>query len=81
MLTLISQQAELKAQHSFSTDQGPMLHAALPALEALHKAWSAHKLVAKYSNFYDGLEVGLDKVAEYYDCTADSDAHIIAMCR
>ena len=58
-----------------------MLHAALPALEALHKAWSAHKLAAKYSDFYNRLEAGLDKVAEYYDRTAGLDAHIIAMCK
>ena len=58
-----------------------MLHAALPALEALHKAWSVRKMVAKYSDFYDGLVAGVDKVAEYYDHTADSDAHIIAMCK
>ena len=58
-----------------------MLHAALPALEALHKTWSAQKMAAKYSNFYDGLTAGLDKVAKYYDRTADSDAHIVAMCK
>ena len=58
-----------------------MLHAALPALEALHKAWSVRKMAAKYSDFYDGLVAGVDKVAEYYDRTADSDAHIIAMCK
>ncbi|KIK11462.1 hypothetical protein PISMIDRAFT_19504 [Pisolithus microcarpus 441] len=29
-----------KAQHAFSTEQGLTLHTALPALEALHKAWS-----------------------------------------
>ena len=41
-----------------------MLHAALPALEALHKTWSAQKMAAKYSDFYDGLTAGLDKVAK-----------------
>ena len=38
-------------------------------------------MAAKYSNFYDGLVAGLDKVAKYYDCTADSDAYIVAMCK
>ena len=58
-----------------------MLHAALPALEALYKAWSAQKMMAKYSEFYNGLVAGLAKVTEYYDCTADSDAYVIAMCK
>ena len=38
-------------------------------------------MAAKYSDFYDGLTAGLDKVAKYYDRTADSDAHIVAMCK
>lgn len=36
-----------KAQHSFSMEQGPTLHTALPALEALHKAWSSRCKVEK----------------------------------
>ena len=58
-----------------------MLHAALPALEALHKVWSVQKMAAKYSDFYNGLVAGLDKVAKYCDRTADSDVHIVAMCK
>ncbi|KAI5992932.1 hypothetical protein EDD15DRAFT_2167604 [Pisolithus albus] len=69
-----------KAQHAFSTEQGPTLHTALPALEALHKAWSSRKDSAKYVDFSSGLEAGLTKVNEYYERTATSDAHIMAMC-
>jgi hypothetical protein len=29
------------AQQAFSSDNGPSLHLALPALEALHKAWTS----------------------------------------
>ncbi|KAI5990906.1 hypothetical protein EDD15DRAFT_2169791 [Pisolithus albus] len=68
-----------KAQHAFSTEQGPTLHTALPALEALHKAWSSRKDSAKYVDFSSGLEASLTKVNEYYEQTATSDAHIMAM--
>ncbi|KIK29637.1 hypothetical protein PISMIDRAFT_72797, partial [Pisolithus microcarpus 441] len=68
-----------KAQHTFSTEQGPTLHAALPALVALHKAWSLHMDSIKYMDFTDALEAGLHKVSEYYEHTASSDAYIMAM--
>ncbi|KIK15214.1 hypothetical protein PISMIDRAFT_115559 [Pisolithus microcarpus 441] len=58
-----------KAQHSFSMEQGPMLHTTLPALEALHKV----------GDFTAGLKASLNKISQYYDCTSSSDAHIMAM--
>ncbi|KIL54468.1 hypothetical protein M378DRAFT_92486, partial [Amanita muscaria Koide BX008] len=67
------------AQHAFSTDQGPMLHLALPALEALWKAWSSRLHREKYSDFKAGLRAGINKVTDYYEKTADSDAYIMAM--
>ncbi|KAH0833152.1 hypothetical protein J3R83DRAFT_12173, partial [Lanmaoa asiatica] len=69
-----------KAQHTFSTDTGPTLHTALPALEALHKVWLIHKRGFKYIDFSAALKAGVNKVFDYYEHTSSSDAHIIAMC-
>ncbi|KIK15627.1 hypothetical protein PISMIDRAFT_114786 [Pisolithus microcarpus 441] len=77
LLSLLAQ-AE-KAQHTFSAEQGPTMHAILPALESLFKAWSLRKNMAKYGDFTDALDAGLNKISEYYEQTATSDAHIIVM--
>lgn len=37
----------------------------------------AHKV--KYSPFEDALDAAAAKLAEYYEKTAESDAHILAM--
>lgn len=66
-------------QHAFSSDQAPTLHLALPALEALHKAWSTRLTREKYSKFIPALEAGLSKIGEYYDRTSDSDVYTFAM--
>jgi rubrerythrin len=55
------------------------LHLALPALEALHKAWTSRMERTKYSHFAEALEAGVDKIVEYYEKTADSDAHVFAL--
>jgi hypothetical protein len=75
-----TQQHADKAQHAFSSDQGTTLHLALPALEALHKAWSTRLTREKYHDFAPALEAGLEKVTEYYERTADLDAYTFAMC-
>jgi hypothetical protein len=67
------------AQHAFSSDRGTTLHLALPALEALHKAWSTRLTRAKYQDFVPALEAGLEKITEYYERTADSDAYTFVM--
>ena len=68
------------AQQAFSSDQATTLHLALLALEALHKAWTKRADYSKYCNFVLALNAGLDKIEEYYDCTADSDAYTFTMC-
>ncbi|KAF8219919.1 hypothetical protein L208DRAFT_1336728, partial [Tricholoma matsutake] len=68
------------AQQAFSSDRGSTLHLALPALEALHKSWTKRAERIKYFDFVPALNAGLAKIAEYYDCTADSDAYTFAMC-
>lgn len=74
----IIQHAE-NAQHAFSSEQGPTLHLALPALEALHKAWTARISREKYADFKDALTAGINKIVEYYDHTADSHSYTVAM--
>ncbi|KAF8233426.1 hypothetical protein L208DRAFT_1266782, partial [Tricholoma matsutake] len=67
------------AQQAFSSDQATTLHLELPALEALHKAWTKQADRSKYRDFVPALKAGLDKIEEYYDRTADSDAYTFAM--
>jgi hypothetical protein len=77
-LTLKLQFAEL-SQQSFSSEQGPMLHLALPALESLHSAWSSRSGRIKYLDFAEGLNAGIEKITKYYEKSSSSDAHIMAM--
>jgi len=64
----------------FSSDQATTLHLALPALEALHKAWTKQASQEKYYDFIPALNAALTKIKEYYDCTADSDVYTLAIC-
>lgn len=68
-----------QAQQSFSSDRGPAVHLALPALEALHKAWHSRSLKRDYVDFWEGLEAGVKKIAGYYEKSAESDVYIMAM--
>jgi hypothetical protein len=68
------------AQQAFSSDTGPLLHLALPALEGLHKAWVSHSNNPKYACFRAGLTAATDKIQEYYEKSAECDAYIIGMC-
>ncbi|KAG1795015.1 uncharacterized protein HD556DRAFT_1307627 [Suillus plorans] len=72
------QYAEL-SQQSFSSEQGPMLHLALPALESLHSAWLSRSGRIKYLDFAEGLDAGIEKIAKYYEKSSSSDAHIMVM--
>jgi len=69
-----------RAQQAFSSDQGPSLHLGLPALEALHKAWSSRIERPKYADFKEPLRAAVKKIEDYYDHMADSPAYIMAMC-
>ncbi|OJT04203.1 hypothetical protein TRAPUB_5111 [Trametes pubescens] len=68
-----------KAQQAFSAEEGPTLHHGLPALEALHKSWTARLDKPKYTEFRTAIRAGLDKVEEYNQKTADSDVYTFAM--
>ncbi|OBZ74813.1 hypothetical protein A0H81_05682, partial [Grifola frondosa] len=66
-------------QQGFSSDQLPSLHLAIPALEALHKAWSSRAECEKYQVFSSALHIGVAKIEEYYNKTECSDAYIVSM--
>lgn len=57
----------------------PTLHNALPAIEILHAAWTKAAAKHKYHAFAEALEAATEKLDEYYQKTAASDAHIMAM--
>ncbi len=67
------------AQHTFSSDNRPSLHNAVPALEKLHAKWNKKIENPKYCEFWNALEEAAKKVSEYYDKTADTDAYTFAM--
>ena len=67
------------AQQVFSAGSVPTLQNALPALEKLHLSWEKAAAKPRYSNFIPALNAGMDKITTYYERSADSDAHIMAM--
>jgi hypothetical protein len=67
------------AQQAFSSDNISTLHLAIPALEALHQAWSSRADRPKYAPFAPALHVACAKIDEYYEKTTDSPAYIMAM--
>lgn len=78
-----SQRAD-NAQQAFSSDQVSTLHLAIPALEALHKAWSdrtAPTRRQKYERFVPALQAACTKIDEYYEKTTESPAYIMAMSK
>ena len=71
-----------RAQQSFSSDCGASVHLVLPALEAMHKAWLSQTSKMKYidAGLIVALNAGIEKIGEYYERSAESDAYIVAMC-
>ena len=67
-------------QQAFSSDINPSLHLVLPALEALHSAWTDYSKNLKYGAFVGPLREGIEKIADYYDKTSFSDAFNFSMC-
>jgi hypothetical protein len=55
-----------------------MLHLVIPAIETLHRAWLQQQ--SKCSpQFTDALNAGINKVAQYYNQTEESDTYLVAM--
>jgi hypothetical protein len=67
------------AQQAFSTDQASTLHLAIPALEALHRAWTSRADHPKYKPFALALGAACSKIDDYYEKTAQSPAYIMSM--
>lgn len=70
-----------KAQQAFSSVRVPTLFNAIPAIESLHAAWDNRSKKSKYAPFHPALEAASEKLNDYYEKTADSDAHVFAMCK
>jgi hypothetical protein len=51
----------------------------IPALEALHWAWSSRAECPKYERFADALKSACMKIDEYYEKTTETPAYIMAM--
>ncbi|KAJ3828572.1 hypothetical protein F5880DRAFT_1472165, partial [Lentinula raphanica] len=69
-----------QAQQAFSSEKEPSLYIGIPALEALHRAWSTRSSRMKYSEFHNALEDGINKVQDYYERITDNRAYVISMC-
>jgi hypothetical protein len=69
------------AQQAFSSEQVSTLHLAIPALEALHRAWSSRSGRPKYKRFTAALDAACSKVDEYYEKTTEAPAYILAMSK
>jgi hypothetical protein len=67
------------AQQAFSSASTPTLHNALPTLEKLHAAWEKASHKDRYSHFVPALNAGKAKLDTYYQRSAQSDVHIMAM--
>ena len=66
-------------QQAFSADKYPTLYNALPAIEKLYSSWEKASKKWKYDVFAPALVEGMSKLNDYYEKTAASDSHIIAM--
>jgi hypothetical protein len=68
----------------FSSDTYPSLHRAISAFEHIHGKWKSYRDVprddGRYIPFKDALDASIEVIEEYYQLTADSDAHIICAC-
>jgi hypothetical protein len=67
------------AQQAFLAATTPTLHHALPALEKMYKCWEKSAEKPRYQAFVPALTAGMKKLDEYYQHSAESDAHIMAM--
>ena len=67
------------SQQAFSSSSDPSLQNALPALERLYAAWKKASKKSRYASFVLALEAGMQKLDQYYNHSAQSDAHIMAM--
>ena len=67
------------AQQAFSSDSILTLHLAIPALEALHRAWSIQADRPNFLPFVPAPHAACVKIDSYYEKTTDSPAYIMSM--
>ncbi|KAN0128809.1 hypothetical protein V8E53_013396, partial [Lactarius tabidus] len=67
------------AQQAFSAAKVPTLQLALPVIEQLYTSWEKASSKLQYDSFVPVLNAGMAKLNTYYKCSAESDAHIMAM--
>jgi hypothetical protein len=67
------------AQQAFSAAKVPTLQFALPAIEQLYASWEKASSKSRYDSFVLALNAGMAKLNTYYERSAESDAHIMAM--
>jgi hypothetical protein len=63
----------------FSSASSPTLQNALPTFEKLYAAWEKASCKPRYTPFSTALDARMTKLDEYYQHTAESDVHIMAM--
>ncbi len=63
----------------FSAASTPTLQLALPAIEGLYASWEKASTKTRYKDFVPALTARMAKLNAYYERSADSDAHIMAM--
>ncbi|KAF8814624.1 hypothetical protein BYT27DRAFT_7081859, partial [Phlegmacium glaucopus] len=68
-----------KAQQVFSSSTVPTLCNAVPALEKLYTTWEKQQEQPEAAPFQDAIDMAMEKINQYYEKTAESDAHIMAM--
>lgn len=78
-MTHVSWQHADSAQQAFSAASVPTLQLALPAIERLYTSWEKAAAKARYESFGPALSAGMAKLNTYYERSAASDAHIMAM--
>jgi hypothetical protein len=66
-------------QQAFSAAKIPTLQLALPAIEELYMSWEKASMKSRYESFVPALNAGIAKLNTYYERSAESDAHIMAM--
>jgi hypothetical protein len=74
-----SRQHADSAQQAFSAAMIPTLQLALPAIERLYTSWEKASTKSRYEGFVPALNAGMAKLNTYYERSAESDAHIMAM--
>ena len=64
---------------AFSSVSTPTLYNTIPALETLYSAWEGRLEKDACAPFPPAIAAALRKIDEYYQKTASSDAHIMAI--